>query len=142
MGVGRSILWGIFAALGFWLATNDEVVADMSTSTQNNVRIGGLVLMALMVPGLVRSVARAIAGGIDLFGRHDVEGVVLRKRHFEEGHQLPPIVRWIWQSQKYNRHNRHQRHYRRFEVWVVIDDGTDSTVTALRVDESTYRRMG
>lgn len=135
------LLRGGFAVIGAWaalqVASGAVDASALPDPWPDRVPLIGLVVAVVAAVIAVWNAVLVVLGVSDVFARHEVEGEVIRKREFRRGHRLPGALQWLLWSGR-NRHGSRRENTRRVHLHLAVDDGTDDTIVAYRVDRGIY----
>ena len=110
----------------------------LEPSTRIWVERGALLLGVALVPVVVFCLAKAVLGLLDLFPRVSVEGTVVRRRAFREGHWMPKPLQHLWYSRRDPGTGTRADWQRRTRSWVAVDRGDRTVILAYRVGATVH----
>lgn len=132
---------GGFAVVGAWaalqLAGGEVDVSALPEPWPDRVPLIGLVAGVIAIVVASWNAVLVVLGVGDLFGSREVEGELIRKREFRRGHRLPRPLQWMLWSGNDQRGMRRDRN-RTVHLHLAVDDGSDDSIVAYRVDRSIY----
>lgn len=136
-GLVQTAVLGAAAWVGLQLAREAFDVGSFPERAQEWLPVVGLAVAALAVAGAAWTATKALLGISDLFSRTSIEGELVRRRRFAEGHRLPRVVQWmLWSGHTSSGTRKNQN--RSVKYHVAIDDGTDDRLVARRVRPQLY----
>ncbi|MFN3217786.1 MAG: DUF2207 family protein [Acidimicrobiales bacterium] len=133
----RGGLAGVAAWFGLRLARDEFDTSALPEPWPDRVPLVGLAVAVAALAIVAWQLYRLVLGLSDLFARVEVEGELVRKRRFLSGHRLPdPLEAVIWSGN--DSHGRRRDSSREERRHLAVDDGSDDSIVAYRVDPTRY----
>lgn len=138
-----SAVRGAIAGAIVWFAVRAaageiEQVRDLDAEVQTWIARIGPIVAVVLLPVVLWQVVTFLMALVDLFGRREVTGVLLRKRVIASGDWLPKPLRWLWRRRTDPdtgmRVQVKRRHY------LAVDTGKRDRIPAWRVKPEVYGR--
>ncbi|HSL59332.1 MAG TPA: hypothetical protein VK866_15905 [Acidimicrobiales bacterium] len=139
-GLVQAVVTGFLAVAALTVSGSDEILDQLTADQRRGVGLAALVVAILAAGAFIIAVIRFLLGVSDLFASRTVEGEVVRRRAFQEGHRLPKVVQWLWYSQRDSSGVRRDQH-RATRYHLAIDPGDVDLVRAFRVTRAIHDQV-
>lgn len=131
-GLIQAIVFGALAYFAFYVARAEDELDSLDDGQRRWVGLVALVIAVLLAVAVVFGVTKIVVGVADLVPRRTVEGEVVRRRRYRQGHRLPRIVQWgVWSGN--DEHGMRRDLNRETKYHLAVDDGSDERIVAYSV---------